>query len=104
MLPTQAARDKADSSDPGSVGAPMAGEIIEVKAKPGSFVKAGQVSVATPLFVPPLHTIVRSTACPCLANSKVPGATFQLMAGQSSQPVASPHLSPIGRPWWSCLP
>lgn len=39
----QAARDKADSSDPGSVGAPMAGEIIEVKAKPGSYVKAGQV-------------------------------------------------------------
>ena len=30
-------------SDPGSVGAPMAGEIIEVKAAPGSFVKAGQV-------------------------------------------------------------
>lgn len=27
----------------GSVPAPMAGEVIEVKAKPGSFVKAGQV-------------------------------------------------------------
>ncbi|PRW20525.1 pyruvate carboxylase isoform A [Chlorella sorokiniana] len=41
----KAARDKADSSDPGSVGAPMAGEIIEVKAKPGSYVKAGQALV-----------------------------------------------------------
>lgn len=48
-LPTQAARDKADSSDPGSVGAPMAGEIIEVKAKPGSFVKAGQVGGLMPV-------------------------------------------------------
>ncbi|KAL4422522.1 hypothetical protein ABPG75_008719 [Micractinium tetrahymenae] len=39
------ARDKADVSDPGSVPAPMAGEVIEVKAKPGSFVKAGQALV-----------------------------------------------------------
>lgn len=43
----QAARDKADLSDPGSVAAPMAGEVIEVRAAPGSFVKAGQVGWVT---------------------------------------------------------
>ncbi|PSC70059.1 pyruvate carboxylase [Micractinium conductrix] len=41
----KASRDKADSSDPGSVPAPMAGQVIEVKAKPGSFVVAGQALV-----------------------------------------------------------
>lgn len=32
---TKAAREKFNASDVGSVGAPMAGEVIEVKIKPG---------------------------------------------------------------------
>ncbi|CAL5223603.1 g6142 [Coccomyxa viridis] len=39
------ARDKADPLLPGSVAAPMGGEVIEVKVKPGSKVKAGQAMV-----------------------------------------------------------
>ncbi|EFN52428.1 hypothetical protein CHLNCDRAFT_138936 [Chlorella variabilis] len=39
------ARDKADVGDAGSVPAPMAGEVIEVKAAPGHFVTAGQALV-----------------------------------------------------------
>ncbi|KAL3135464.1 hypothetical protein ABBQ38_005949 [Trebouxia sp. C0009 RCD-2024] len=38
----KAAREKSDPDVLGSVGAPMAGEVIEVSAKPGSLVKAGQ--------------------------------------------------------------
>ncbi|KAA6420341.1 MAG: pyruvate carboxylase [Trebouxia sp. A1-2] len=38
----KAAREKALPDVLGSVGAPMAGEVIEVTAKPGSLVKAGQ--------------------------------------------------------------
>jgi pyruvate carboxylase len=37
-----AVRERADTTDMGSVGAPMAGSIIEVTVKPGSPVKAGQ--------------------------------------------------------------
>ncbi len=32
----KAARDKANPTDDGSVGAPMAGEVIDVKIKPGA--------------------------------------------------------------------
>ena len=46
----QASRDKADLADPGSVGAPMAGEVVEVKVGPGRAVKAGEVR--TPLGQP----------------------------------------------------
>lgn len=38
----KAAREKSDPDVLGSVGAPMAGEVIEVSAQPGSLVKAGQ--------------------------------------------------------------
>lgn len=41
----QAVREKADLAVLGSVGAPMAGTIIEVAVKPGSVVKAGQMLV-----------------------------------------------------------
>lgn len=38
-------RDKADPSDAGSVAAPMAGEVVEVKAQPGGAVQAGEALV-----------------------------------------------------------
>eukprot|EP00884_Botryococcus_braunii_P003586 jgi/Botrbrau1/13228/Bobra.0199s0001.1 len=38
----RSARDKSDPSTLGSVGAPMASEVIEVRAKPGTRVKAGE--------------------------------------------------------------
>ncbi|CAL8463302.1 g2836 [Coccomyxa elongata] len=38
----KAAREKASPTEDGSVGAPMAGEVIDVKIKPGATVKAGQ--------------------------------------------------------------
>jgi pyruvate carboxylase len=34
-------RQKADPSDPGQVGAPMSGVVIEVRVHPGSLVKKG---------------------------------------------------------------
>lgn len=37
----RAARDKADPDTLGSIGAPMAGQVVEVLAKPGIFVSAG---------------------------------------------------------------
>lgn len=37
----RAARDKADPDTLGSIGAPMAGQVVEVLAKPGVFVSAG---------------------------------------------------------------
>ena len=39
------ARDKADLGNPGSVAAPMSGEVVEVKAAPGARVAAGQALV-----------------------------------------------------------
>ena len=33
---TKAAREKANPTDDGSVGAPMAGEVIDIKIKPGA--------------------------------------------------------------------
>jgi len=43
--PAKGTREKARSSDQGSVGAPMAGEVVEVLTKPGENVKAGQALV-----------------------------------------------------------
>lgn len=35
-------REKAEADDLGSVGAPMAGDVVEVSVKPGALVKPGQ--------------------------------------------------------------
>lgn len=41
----RAARDKADPDTLGSIGAPMAGQVVDVLAKPGVYVSAGQALV-----------------------------------------------------------
>ena len=58
-------RDKADPSDIGSVAAPMAGEVVEVKAAPGSTVEAGQ-----PLVVLSAMKMETSVAAPCSGTVK----------------------------------
>jgi len=60
-------RDKADTSDLGSVAAPMAGEVVEVKADviPGSSVVAGQ-----PLVVLSAMKMETSVAAPCSGTVK----------------------------------
>jgi pyruvate carboxylase len=59
------ARDKADPSDVGSVAAPMAGEVVDVKAAPGSAVTAGQ-----PLLVLSAMKMETSVAAPCSGTVK----------------------------------
>ncbi|KAK9814506.1 hypothetical protein WJX72_007023 [[Myrmecia] bisecta] len=56
----KAARERADLSNAGSVGAPMAGEIVEIKVKPGAFVTAGESLVV--LSAMKMETTV---AAPC---------------------------------------
>ena len=58
-------RDKADPTDIGSVAAPMAGEVVEVKATPGSEVKAGE-----PLVVLSAMKMETSVAAPCTGAVK----------------------------------
>jgi pyruvate carboxylase len=52
-------RDKADPADAGSVAAPMAGEVVEVKAQPGGTVAAGE-----PLVVLSAMKMETSVAAP----------------------------------------
>lgn len=61
----RAARDKADVSDVGSVAAPMAGEVVEVKAAPGATVIAGE-----PLVVLSAMKMETSVAAPCSGTVK----------------------------------
>lgn len=56
----KAVRDKADPSNLGSVAAPMSGAIVEVKANPGSTVKAGQ-----PLVIMSAMKMETSVSAPC---------------------------------------
>jgi pyruvate carboxylase len=60
QAPKIQARDKADPSDIGSVASPMSGEVIDVKAKPGSSVQAGETLVV--LSAMKMET---SVAAPC---------------------------------------
>ena len=59
------ARDKADPSDIGSVASPMSGEVIDVKAKPGEQVKAGET-----LIVLSAMKMETSVAAPCSGTIK----------------------------------
>lgn len=56
----KAVRDKADPANIGSVAAPMSGAIVEVKATPGSTVKAGQ-----PLVIMSAMKMETSVSAPC---------------------------------------
>jgi len=56
----RAARERADPSALGSVGAPMAGTVVEVKAKPGASVKAGE-----PLAVLSAMKMETAVCAPC---------------------------------------
>jgi pyruvate carboxylase len=58
-------RDKADPSDIGSVASPMSGEVIDVKAKPGKRVQAGETLVV--LSAMKMET---SVAAPCSGTVK----------------------------------
>ena len=58
-------RDKADPTDIGSVAAPMAGEVIEVKAQAGAMVKAGE-----PLVVLSAMKMETSVAAPSSGKVK----------------------------------
>ena len=53
-------REKADTNDMGSVASPMSGEVIDVKAKPGTTVQAGETLVV--LSAMKMET---SVAAPC---------------------------------------
>ena len=53
-------REKADTTDMGSVASPMSGEVIDVKAKPGTTVQAGETLVV--LSAMKMET---SVAAPC---------------------------------------
>jgi len=59
------ARDKADPSNLGSVAAPMAGDVVDVKTAPGSKVEAGQ-----PLVVLSAMKMETSVAAPCSGTVK----------------------------------
>jgi len=54
------AKEKADPSDEGSVGAPMAGQVIDVTVKPGQDIKAG-----SPLIVLSAMKMETTVSCPC---------------------------------------
>jgi pyruvate carboxylase len=65
------AKEKADPSDVGSVGAPMAGQVLDVKVKPGQNIKAGyplavlsamkmETSVSAPIDGRVAHVAVKS--------------------------------------------
>ena len=56
----RAARERADPSALGSVGAPMAGTVVEVKATPGASVKAGE-----PLAVLSAMKMETAVCAPC---------------------------------------
>ena len=56
----RAARERADPSALGSVGAPMAGTVVEVKAKPGAPVRAGD-----PLAVLSAMKMETAVCAPC---------------------------------------
>lgn len=58
--PKVQAREKADTNDMGSVASPMSGEVIDVKAKPGTTVQAGETLVV--LSAMKMET---SVAAPC---------------------------------------
>lgn len=58
-------RDKADPANVGSVAAPMAGEVVEVKAGTGNVVKAGE-----PLIVLSAMKMETSVAAPCSGKVK----------------------------------
>jgi len=59
------ARDKANPSDLGSVAAPMAGEVVEVKTSPGASIEAGE-----PLVVLSAMKMETSVAAPCRGTVK----------------------------------
>lgn len=61
----RAVRDKADPADVGSVAAPMAGEVVDIKAEPGAIVEAGQSLVV--LSAMKMET---SVAAPCSGKIK----------------------------------
>lgn len=56
----KAPKEKADPRNPGSVAAPMSGEVVEVRAKPGMIVKSGEQLVV--LSAMKMET---SVAAPC---------------------------------------
>ena len=53
------AKEKANPSDEGSVGAPMAGQVIDVACKPGQDIKAGD-----PMVVLSAMKMETTVSCP----------------------------------------